>query len=191
MVFLVQEVNLVGKFTNGLLIHFMSMSDREGLQVLSTLIESLESFNFLLSYDNLLLNLLKFVLDLALSLLSLIELVAESVGSHISFGQILEELTVNLSKILVGAATICALHLKTRHITSDLVHSVTQFKVLLVTANSGHQVKLTSLKDIASEAFYDLVLRWKVHLRQSLLKFSAHLSELAIKGFDLGVLSVQ
>lgn len=72
MVFLVQELNLVSKFANGLLICLMCVLDRECFEVSSALAQDVESLDLLIADVNLLLKLGELILNLCFALLDLL-----------------------------------------------------------------------------------------------------------------------
>lgn len=64
MILAVEEVNLVSKFGDGLLIGLVSVLYAEHLQRLATFVQLLKSFNFIFPHVNLLFDLLKLILNL-------------------------------------------------------------------------------------------------------------------------------
>ena len=72
MVFLVQELNLVGQFAYGLLICLMCVLDRECFEVSSTLAQDVESLDLLIADVDLLLELGELILNLCFALLDLL-----------------------------------------------------------------------------------------------------------------------
>jgi len=102
VVLAVQEVNLVCKFTDGLLVCLMGVANTEHLQVLATFIQALHALNFFFPHYHMLFCLLKLILDLQFSLLRLFKLHPEAVASLVRFSEFFKPLLVRLSRITFG-----------------------------------------------------------------------------------------
>ena len=89
MVLLVEEVDLVCQLADRLLVELMSVLDTENLKALSSFIELLEALDLFFPHVELLFHKLEFVFNFLLTLLSLLELVAEAITAIVGLSKLL------------------------------------------------------------------------------------------------------
>ncbi len=117
----------------------MSVPHTEDLKVLSTLVQSVKSLYLFLPNNNLLFYQLESFLNFSLSFDSFLELDTEAGPSLVCLGKLLDPLS--LVKMALGILSLgsgASGHVRDVH--DGLTHGVIELELLLMAANSSHEV---------------------------------------------------